>query len=582
MIIRQQIELTYQSMKKITLLLFVIGILSCQSQTNSRQPTTNTFENGSNITISNLTPERIDNLELLGKIWGFLKYHHPAVAKGTYQWDYELFAFLPKYLKVTTNDRDQLLLEWIDGLGEVPACKKCIPTDPDAQRKPNLDWTTQHQLSISLKDRLQNIYTNRHQGKQQYVSIKPYIGNAQFAEEPYADATYPDTGYRLLALYRYWNIIHYFFPYKHIADKNWDTTLKEYIPLFINAKNELEYEFATIKIIGDVQDTHATLWEGDDKLKEWKGTNLPSFRMQFIENQLVVIDHYNEALKQENNIEIGDIITSVDGQPIDDLIKKLSPVIPVSNTASLHRKLSSILLRSNKDSINVGVIRNGKKASYQVAVYPREKLNLQQWFDKDKEQRFYFLDHNIGYMSVKHIEKSDIASIKKEFINAKGIIIDLRHYPNTYIPYLLGNYFVEEATPFVKFTIPNKENPGEFKFGEPLSIPTSKQPYTGKVVVLVNENSQSQSEYTTMAFQAGVHTTVIGSATAGADGDVSKIDLPGGLVTMISGIGVYYPDGTETQRIGIVPDIEVTPTIEGIKNGKDEVLEAAKAYILKY
>ena len=128
---------------------------------------------------------------------------------------------------------------------------------------------------------------------------------------------------------------------------------------------------------------------------------------------------------------------------------------------------------------------------------------------------------------------------------------------------------------------PNKENPGEFKFGEPLSIPASKQPYTGKVVVLVNENSQSQSEYTTMAFQAGVHTTVIGSATAGADGDVSKIDLPGGLVTMISGIGVYYPDGTETQRVGIVPDIEVTPTIEGIKNGKDEVLEAAKTYILK-
>lgn len=568
-------------MKKITLLLFVIGILSCQSQTTSKKPTTNTFEKGSNITISNLTPERIDHLELLGKIWGFLKYHHPAVAKGTYQWDYELFAFLPTYLEVTTNDRDQLLLEWIQGLGEVPVCKKCLPTDPDAQRTPNLDWTKQHQVSSSLKDKLQNIYTNRHQGKQQYVSIKPYIGNAQFTEEPYADATYPDTGYRLLALYRYWNIIHYFFPYKHITDKNWDTILKEYIPLFINAKNELDYELATIKIIGDVQDTHATLWEGDDKLKEWKGTKLPSFRMQFIENQLVVIDHYNEALKQENTIEIGDIITTVNGQSIDELIEKLSPVIPVSNTASLYRKLSSTLLRSNNDSINVEVIRNGQKATYQVAVYPREKLNLQQWFDKDKEQRFYFLDHNIGYMSVKHIEKSDIASIKKEFINAKGIIIDLRHYPNTYIPYLLGNYFVKEATPFVKFTAPNKDNPGEFKFGAPLSIPGSKQPYTGKVVVLVNENSQSQSEYTTMAFQAGMHTTVIGSATAGADGDVSKIELPGGLVTMISGIGVYYPDGTETQRIGIVPDIEVTPTIEGIKNGKDEVLEAAKAFILK-
>ena len=75
--------------------------------------------------------------------------------------------------------------------------------------------------------------------------------------------------------------------------------------------------------------------------------------------------------------------------------------------------------------------------------------------------------------------------------------------------------------------------------------------------------------------RASKKTTVIGSTTAGADGNVSRIDLPGGMRTMISGIGVYYPDGTETQRVGIVPDVVVQPTIEGIKNGRDEVLEKA-------
>jgi C-terminal processing protease CtpA/Prc len=43
----------------------------------------------------------------------------------------------------------------------------------------------------------------------------------------------------------------------------------------------------------------------------------------------------------------------------------------------------------------------------------------------------------------------------------------------------------------------------------------------------------------------------------------------------ISGIGVYYLDGRETQRIGIVPDIEVKPTIKGIREGRDELLEKA-------
>ena len=49
---------------------------------------------------------------------------------------------------------------------------------------------------------------------------------------------------------------------------------------------------------------------------------------------------------------------------------------------------------------------------------------------------------------------------------------------------------------------------------------------------------------------------------------------------MMSGIGVFYPDETPTQRIGIVPDVVVTPTIDGIREGRDEVLEAALRQIL--
>ena len=68
---------------------------------------------------------------------------------------------------------------------------------------------------------------------------------------------------------------------------------------------------------------------------------------------------------------------------------------------------------------------------------------------------------------------------------------------------------------------------------------------------------------------------VLGSTTAGADGNVSTIMLPGNVRTLISGNGIYYPDGTETQRVGIIPDIEMKPTIKGIKNGEDELLVRA-------
>ena len=96
---------------------------------------------------------------------------------------------------------------------------------------------------------------------------------------------------------------------------------------------------------------------------------------------------------------------------------------------------------------------------------------------------------------------------------------------------------------------------------------------------MINEETQSGAEFTCMMFQTAPDVKCIGSQTAGADGNVIDITFPGNLHTFISGIGVFYPDGRETQRIGIVPDIEVHPTIAGIRAHKDELLDRAVEYI---
>lgn len=65
-----------------------------------------------------------------------------------------------------------------------------------------------------------------------------------------------------------------------------------------------------------------------------------------------------------------------------------------------------------------------------------------------------------------------------------------------------------------------------------LAVPGTKEAlYAGKVIILVNELSQSQSEYTTMARRAVPGAKVVGSTTAGADGNVSTIILPGNIFT---------------------------------------------------
>lgn len=51
--------------------------------------------------------------------------------------------------------------------------------------------------------------------------------------------------------------------------------------------------------------------------------------------------------------------------------------------------------------------------------------------------------------------------------------------------------------------------------------------------------------------------------------DVTALALPGGLCTVLTRRGVYHPDGRPTQRIGIVPDIVIQPTLAGLRTGRD-------------
>lgn len=544
------------------------------------------FDAGSKIASIEINDRTIANLALLGKVWGFLKYYHPEVGAGNYNLDYELFRILPDYLKVKNDqERDQLFLSWLNRLGKVPSCEKCQETPPDAALKPDLSWISDSQLDPQLQEVLRYTYENRNQGKHYYIKMDSNVGNPEFLHEnPYASQPYPDAGFRLLSLYRYWNAIQYFFPYKSLTDKEWKNTLTEYIPKFIDAKTELAYELAALQIIGEVKDTHANLWEGGNAINDLRGEFYPPFSLQFVEDKLVVVDYFKDDLKSEAGLSVGDVITHINGASIEHLVDSLNAYYPASNQATRLRNISIQILRSKQNVIDIEYISKSGKGKKALTLYPVDKLEMRKWYEKSLPPKSYkLLENNIGYVTLKTIKEEDIPIIKDSLNNTKGIIMDIRNYPSTFVPFSLGTYFISSPTPFVKFTGGNVNNPGEFSLSPPLVIPKPKpgETYKGKLVVLVNEQTQSQAEYTAMAFRAGDNTTIMGSTTAGADGNVSTLFLPGGLRTMISGLGVFYPDGTETQRVGIVPDIEVKPTIKGIRNGKDELLERAIEFILK-
>jgi C-terminal processing protease CtpA/Prc len=68
----------------------------------------------------------------------------------------------------------------------------------------------------------------------------------------------------------------------------------------------------------------------------------------------------------------------------------------------------------------------------------------------------------------------------------------------------------------------------------------------------------------------------------GANGNVSVVKLVGNIKIGYSGIDVKFADGTQTQRVGIKPDIEVLYKISDFMKGEDTLLNYGLEYIKKH
>ena len=546
------------------------------------------FRHGSGITLDNLTKLQIDHLAVLGRVWGFAKYYHPAVARGDYNWDAEMLRMLPKVLaSKTKEERSAVLSAWLTSLGPVPACATCREPARDNVRLPaDLAWLTdKDQLSSALSQQLEYLRQNRNQGPNYYVRSAPNVGNPLFLhEEAYAQPATPDAGLRLLALYRYWNMIVYFFPYRYAIGEDWQQVLPEFIPQFAAARTDEQYRLVALAIIARIHDTHANVYGSDKILAAYKGTLYAPVQVRFVEGQAVVTGYFHETLGPATGLLKGDVVLQVDGAKVADMVKARQPLTPASNEPTQLRNIARDLLRGPTDKATLLVRRAGRDFPVTIARVPAAQLNLllNNGTPDPKAPFFQLLPDNVGYLSLGTVKQAELPEAMAKLQHTKGLIIDIRNYPAEFVVFSLTKYLSAKPVPFVRFSEPQPTYPGVFVHSTVLSVPGTKEaPYAGQVVILVNELSQSQSEYTTMALRAVPGAKVVGSTTAGADGNVSTIILPGNISTMISGLGVYYPDGRETQRVGIVPDVVVQPTIAGIQAGRDEVLEQAVKLIAK-
>ena len=539
-----------------------------------------------------------DKLATTCKVWGFLKYYHPSVASGKFNWDEELYSILPKVEDAKTKEEFSIVLEtWIDKLGEVPKIKIVdkLPKESYFYKNLDLSWTQNNSLfSKSLSGKLKWIEENRFQGEQFYISINvgedgyplaenefdefegvPSLQNEKTPEE----FTWTEKKYRLLALFRYWNIIEYFAPNKYLIDKDWSTCLQDILPRISNPKDELSYHYALLEMVCNLNDSHASYYFSKPTLPELNYKYILPFEVKIIDNYFVVSKLYNDALCVKNGIEIGDAITILDGKTVQDYIVLYKNKTPASNTSYLLSQISKLKMGFLNKEIEIEIKKNKDK------VLKKIELNNPSNRFKDIERlrskiKYKILDNNIAYLNLENIYNKDLPTIFSDIINTKGVIVDIRNYPNQVIDNLV-KFFSPKEMECARQIHADLKYPGRFIWEKVVTWgEENPNNYKGKIVVLVNEATMSQAETTAMSLQVNKNAIVIGSQTAGADGWNAPVKvIYFHFEITFTGKGYFYPDGREVQRIGIVPDIIVKPTIDGIRGMKDEVLNKAIEYL---
>lgn len=537
----------------------------------------------SGVEVDALTAQQEENLYKLGKVWGYVKYHHPAVVSGEVDWDQALFDALPPVLEATSGEgANQALAQWLE---EYP-----VP-DTEGQEAPQgLDGVEGVEIVVTPDDGWTQEQTWLGQEVSQYLTqLGEQLVEAgklwmNFQMESKGSFDTQDDGAKLLGLFRFWNTYEYFSPYVSLTDQDWDTVLQEGIRPVVETDTMGDYILALAQVTAQTGDGHVVFNDSNPPSVWWNqyGDYYLPCSLTLAEGQLVVAQTDGE----DTGLQPGDVLVEVDGTTIEQRLTQLRRYFVFSREDAYLNQIQAQLVQTKGATAQVTVLRKGEEVQLQVGT-------TKNWYrEKNPYQTGLLEGENIGYLDPSTVTShGQLEEWMGQVQDTDGLILDLRHYPGFSMHNELGEFLIPQPTEFARMSFPDPTTPGQFftvegacSCGKGWLAQTGQgdqeyPSYSGKVVILMDQRSQSRSEYTIMALRQCPQAVVVGTPSIGTDGDMETLPLPGGLTVTFTGRGVYTPEGEQTQRVGLQPDVWCEPTLDGIREGRDELVERAVAII---
>ena len=515
------------------------------------------------------------------KTWNFIKYYHPDLASGKINAD---SLFLVNVKNISAQDDFNSVTEKLTSkLNKKFAASAPVETSRDVLTKnQNFDWFQKNRkISSENKDLLNAIYKHRYNfenlPKDKLVSDEK--------KYPFPKTENLPIEYRLLALAKIQGIVDYLFPHKYIMDKGFDEFFKNSLDENSKINSRKDFEILLAKFASKLKDSHAFSFYKQLNYKKdiFHGNYLAPFDFQIVDDHILVTHLIFPEICSKAQINIGDKITSINGKSIPQIIKEKGELLSTSNNEKLVYVLSkyennliwpddlsqkSIEVKSGKSnkrfSTKIDMVDISNKEKYDfIVTYLQDKIQKRENRKIVHDDVAYFkINHTYQFINKVSNDKMDTVmdSILVDASKKKAIVFDMRAYPDWggFVNHYIYKYFSPVENYFYKYYAPNLKNIGTFFYLEDRAhyFPEIKDKktyqYQGKVFILVNPESQSASEWYTMSLQnIFPQSLTIGQQSAGADGDLVKVNLPGDYLLEFTGNGIFYPDNSQTQQTGI-------------------------------
>jgi hypothetical protein len=377
-----------------------------------------------------------------------------------------------------------------------------------------------------------------------------------------------DRATRLADVALAWNVFEHFYPYFDVEKVDWPAELERALT---SAATDADAEAFTVtlrRMVAALHDGHG----GVAGPAPSRAAALPVL-WAWVENQLVVTVG-GEGLAP------GDVLEKIDGRlavdALDDIERLTSSATPQWARFRALREL-----RSGPEGSTVTLDVRTVKGE-------RKSVTLKRTTDavalaEKRPEKVSELKPGVFYVNVDQISDADFTAALPKLEQAKGIVFDLRGYPNNLSP-MPHTHLTATPLQSARWNIPVITDPdwtgtpGWDTSGRWELQPAAPR-LAAKIAFVVDGRAISYAESWMGIVEAYKLAEIVGETTAGTNGDVNPFALPGGYTVYPTGMKVLKHDGSRHHGVGIAPTVPVSRTIKGVAEGRDEQLDRAVAVV---